>query len=341
MNNLRTTFTHLICLTGLICVFGTTKLSGQSALEVERVSITVSNLEEATDFYTNILPFKVVSKHEVNGSIIQPLFGLSGSPGLVKMVTLALGNEQIQLMEFEHSASRKKIPLDSQSNDLWFQHVAIVVSDIDSAYQILRKNQVQHVSTAPQTLPEYIQAASGISAFYFRDPDGHNLEIIQYPPGKGNPKWQQSNHLFLGIDHTAIGISSTVLSTKFYSELIGLTVAGNSENYGPEQERLNQVFGAHLLITGLHAKEGYGVEFLQYLAPPGGRPYPETSAVTDLWHWHTHIRIPNLSELVNLLKQHEVSFVSQEIIKLSHEAFDFQEAILVRDPDEHAILLTN
>jgi len=44
---------------------------------------------------------------------------------------------------------------------------------------------VKHASTAPQLLPSYITNAAGIRAFYFRDPDNHFLEILQFPPGKG------------------------------------------------------------------------------------------------------------------------------------------------------------
>jgi hypothetical protein len=60
------------------------------------------------------------------------------------------------------------------------------------------------IPTAPQRIPDSNQAAAGIRAFYFKDPDGHNLEVIYFPPGKGNPKWKKpTNQTFLGIDHTA------------------------------------------------------------------------------------------------------------------------------------------
>lgn len=85
---------------------------------------------------------------------------------------------------------------------------------MDKAYQSLRSFKVQHASTAPQTIPASNKAAAGIRAFYFRDPDGYYLETIYFPPGKGNPKWQQPNKaLFLGIDHTAIAISNTPAMT--------------------------------------------------------------------------------------------------------------------------------
>jgi hypothetical protein len=69
---------------------------------------------------------------------------------------------------------------------------------------------------------------------------------------------------------------------KFYRDTLGLAVAGASENYGPEQERLNNVFGAHLRITALRGESGPGVEFLEYLTPRDGRPYPPGEKANDL-----------------------------------------------------------
>ena len=75
---------------------------------------------------------------------------------------------------------------------------------MDKAYALLRKHKVEHASTGPQRLPDWNKNAGGIKAFYFRDPDKHWLEILQFPPDKGDQKWQKKEKLFLGIDHTAI-----------------------------------------------------------------------------------------------------------------------------------------
>jgi hypothetical protein len=40
-------------------------------------------------------------------------------------------------------------------------------------------------------------------------------------------------------------------------------IAGKSENYGTEQEHLNNVFGAHLRITALRGTGGPGIELLE------------------------------------------------------------------------------
>ncbi len=154
--------------------------------------------------------------------------------------------------------AERPIPTDARSNDLSFQHIAIIVSDMDTAYRVLRQNRVEHVSAYPQTLPAWNRDAAGIKAFYFKDPDGHPLEILQFPPDKGDAEVARSSGIFLGIDHTAIVVSNTDASLAFYRDLLGMRVAGESDNYGDEQEHLNNVFGAHLRITSLRARVGPG-----------------------------------------------------------------------------------
>ncbi len=245
-------------------------------------------MDKALDFYTRVLPFQKVSDVETAGTEFEHLSGVFGAR--VRVVRLKLGEETLELTEYLTPQGRE-IPVDSRSNDRWFQHVAIIVSDMDKAYAHLRANKIRHASTGPQTLPAYITAAAGIRAFYFKDFDNHVLEILSFPPDKGARKWHDpanAGKLFLGIDHTAIVVGDTDASLKFYRDELGLAVAGESMNYGTEQEHLNNVFGARLHITGLKTNEsGINVEFLEYLAPTNGRAYPRDSRSNDLWHWQT------------------------------------------------------
>lgn len=309
------------------------------AQDVSHVSITVSNLEKSKAFYKNILCFKEIKYFRITNKEARILFGIEDPTLTGSGVTLQLEGNRIELMEFSSSSTGIKTPIDSKSNDLWFQHIAIVVSNMDSAYQILKSANVTHVSTAPQTLPDYIPAASGIKAFYFRDPDGHNLELIFYPPGKGNPKWQSQSKLFLGIDHTAIAVEETEMGLPFYTAL-GFRVAGHSENYGTEQEHLNQVFGARLLITGLQGKSGFGVEFLDYISPPGGRAYPKTTKATDIIYWHTAIEVNNLDETFTQLQNQNYDIISKGIVEINAANNEGVKSLLLRDTDGHFILLT-
>lgn len=313
-------------------------VNAQQAEEVNSVTITVSDLDELVPFYTEVLPFREIRRFTIDKKTAAALYGSGGKSSIVSFAELKLGDELIYLQEFEKIDGRK-IPEDSRSNDLWFQHIAIVVSDMEEAYAGLKNHNVTHVSTFPQTLPETIPAAAGIKAFYFRDPDGHNLELIWFPEDKGNPRWhQQSNDLYLGIDHTAIAVSNTKHQKEFYEELLGLEVMGSSENFGTEQEHLNQVFGARLDITGLAAESGMGVEFLEYITPPGGRPYPQTSRPSDLWHWHTTVVVDDIEQVYNAaLGTYDI--LSTEIVNFESSPLPYQSGFILRDADGHAVLV--
>jgi catechol 2,3-dioxygenase-like lactoylglutathione lyase family enzyme len=319
-----------------------------NAQKVINPVVTVSDLDNSLAFYTKILPFELVGIREIDHVSVAKLFNISSPETKAKIATLKLGEESFELMDFIEKENGLKIPEDSRSNDLWFQHIAIVVSDMDVAYKILSNKEVEQVSTMPETLPAYITAAAGIKAFYFHDPDGHNLEFIYFPQGKGNPKWQRppspqkgsdSKNIFLGIDHTAIGSDKTSSSLKFYRDILGLKIAGQSENYGSEQEHLNQVFGAHLKITGLASQQGIGVELLDYISPLGGRPYPKNTHANDLIHWHTIIEVENLNAIYEKLILQGYTVLSQGIVPLNDKAFKAKNGLLVRDSDGHAVLL--
>ena len=301
------------------------------------IEITVSDMERSLSFYEQVLGFKKMSDVEVHGSEYEHLQGVFGLR--MRVVRLQLGQEMVVLTEYLAPQGGRPIPVDSRSNDGWFQHIAIIVSDMDQAYRHLRQHKVRHASTGPQTIPTWNKAAAGIRAFYFRDPDHHNLEILWFPPGKGHARWQSKAGLFLGIDHTAIVVADTEKSLRFYRDTLGMKIAGESENYGIEQERLNNVFGARLRITALRAAAGPAIEFLEYMAPRDGRPYPADSKANDIWHWKIHAIIPNPDDAFNFLRPGKTPFVSSGPVALPNKSLGFNKGLLIRDPDGHAILL--
>jgi catechol 2,3-dioxygenase-like lactoylglutathione lyase family enzyme len=291
---------------------------------VVKIAMTVDDMDRSIKFYTHVLGFQKRSDQEVLGADYEKLFNIFGVR--CRIVELGLGNERLELIEFVTPRGRL-IPRDSRSNDRWFQHIAIVTTDMDRAYAKLKDAHVRYASTAPQRLPEWNQNAAGIRAFYFRDPDDHVLEIISFPPGKGDPRWQQSTELFAGIDHTAIVVESTDASLAFYRDVLGLRVAGGSENYGDEQAHLNNVEGAHLRITTLKASSGPGVELLEYLHPRDGRAYPADAKANDLFHWQTTVLTNDATALLDRLR----SIGSRIVSKNPTTPY------LVRDPDGHAL----
>jgi catechol 2,3-dioxygenase-like lactoylglutathione lyase family enzyme len=302
---------------------------------VESIGITVADLDRSLAFYTQVLGFEKVSEVEVWGSAYERLQGVFGLR--MRIARLRLGDEIIELVEYLTPRGRP-IPVDSRSHDRWFQHIAIIVRDMDRAYQVLRRYKVEHASPAPQRLPDWNPNARGIRAFYFKDPDGHVLEILQFPPGKGDAKWHRpTDRLFLGIDHTAIVVGDTEAGLAFYRDTLGLAVAGASENHGPEQEWLNNVFGARLRITTLKAAAGPAIEFLEYLSPRDGRPYPPDARANDLVHWQTRMVARDAATAAARLRAARAAFVSPDVIVLPDGQLGFRRGFLTRDPDGHAL----
>jgi catechol 2,3-dioxygenase-like lactoylglutathione lyase family enzyme len=148
-------FAPAAALIAALLLFAPSSLSEALAAPVSRVdsiSITVSDMDRALAFYTGVLPFEVVSETEVQGEAYEHLFGVFGMRA--RIVRLRLGDEEIELIDFLAPEGRP-IPVDSHSNDEWFQHIALIVSDMDAAYALLRRHNVQHASTGPQTLPDW------------------------------------------------------------------------------------------------------------------------------------------------------------------------------------------
>jgi catechol 2,3-dioxygenase-like lactoylglutathione lyase family enzyme len=304
---------------------------------VAAVGMTVSDMERSIEFFSNVLAFEKISDIEVHGAEfekLQAVFGLR-----MRVVRMRLGEELLELTEYLAPEGRPA-PAGLQSNDRAFQHIAVVVSDMDEAYRHLRARKVRHVSTGPQTIPANNKAAAGIRAFYFKDHDGHNLEIIYFPPGKGDARWHRENRrLFLGIDHTAIVVASTQESRRFYRDGLGLKVAGESMNFGTEQEHLNNLAGARLRISGLKANHGPGIEFLEYLTPKTGKPAPGDTRANDLWHWQTTLVSRDAAGAAKKVRDSRGRVISPAIANFPDAELGFTRGFLARDPDGHGLQL--
>ncbi|MBN3895346.1 MAG: VOC family protein [Nostoc sp. NOS(2021)] len=305
---------------------------------IRAIGLTVTNCDRSLNFYTQALLFELVSDITIEGQNYSDLQDVTGAK--IRIVTLRLGDEFIQLMEYLN-VEGKPIPSDSQSNDLWFQHLAIVVSDMDRAYTHLRSFPIEPISVAPQTILSGNEASGGVRAFKFKDPDGHDLELIWFPPDKGQDKWhQKSERLFLGIDHSAIAVSNTEQSLDFYCDLLGMQIDSRSLNWRATQTRLDNLPGAEVRITGLRpVQEGVGIELLDYILPGKGRTMASDWKSCDIAHMQIELVVNDIEQAVEILRQNGVQFVSPRVVQFTDSASFYHQGCLVKDPDGHAILL--
>lgn len=329
-SRLWTTISAALALLGFALLLACTRPEPPARIEpgaprrptVLRVGYSVANLATMVDFFRETMDF-----HLVREGTLDPIPAARGADSTreAHFAVLRLGREEVELREYQPPG--RPIAEDSSSNDLWFQHLAIVVSDLDRAYQRIVSRNVRAVSVGgPQTLPAWNPDAGGIRAFYFEDPEAHVLEIIWYPENKGRARWQATQPLFLGIDHTAIAVSDTSESRAFYEDVLGFVKIGQSLNHGTEQAALSGVQGARVEITGLEGNGGPGIELLRYVEPGVGRPAPIDTSVNDLWHWEIEVAVVDPPSILAWAER-------------NHALWSASGTALIRDPDGHALRL--
>jgi catechol 2,3-dioxygenase-like lactoylglutathione lyase family enzyme len=217
-----------------------------SVRKLSRIILICREAEQLAEFYTRAFGFVRIDDSPKSDPAFAELIGFAN--GHVRLTSLWLGNQVVSLVETQPPG--RSYPKDVPGWDPRFQHFAIVVSDMTAAYANLQalRNWRAISMDGPQILPP---SSGGVTAFKFRDPEGHPLELLAFAPGAMPAHWAfRSGNLCLGIDHSAISVADTSQSVAFYSRL-GLAHTASSLNVGREQEKLDNLLGAVVEVTAL------------------------------------------------------------------------------------------
>ena len=143
--------------------------------------LVTPDLPRLVAFYHEVLGFALEGAPQPISQAEMACLGVAG--GATRQV-LSIGLQRVAIEQFE--VAGQPYPLRSNAASLWFQHLALVVVDIAAAHARLR--DVAPISRhGPQQLPP---ASGGVKAFKFRDPDGHPLELLEFPAGKSPAAWR-------------------------------------------------------------------------------------------------------------------------------------------------------
>jgi len=306
-----------------------------AVMRIGRISFTTADADRLAAFYRQAFGFEAMATEHHGGTSFAQLTGVEGAQA--RALPLRLGEQTIELLAFTPRGA--PYPADIGCDDPRFQHIAIVVADMETAYSQLRACAGWTAITRPA--PQRLPASSGaVTAFKFRDPEGHPLELIAFPPNDVPPHWRQAtqrNGPCLGIDHSAIVVSGTAPSVAFYQQVLGFSVAGGSLNRGREQEQLDAVPDAVVEVTALDpgAANPPHLELLCYRSP--GPPPGAHAALrsNDIAATRLTLEVDDLPALEQRLAAARVPFISAGTVVLP----DNRPALLVRDPDGHALLL--
>jgi catechol 2,3-dioxygenase-like lactoylglutathione lyase family enzyme len=289
---------------------------------IARIRVTAADVEELAAFYTEAFGFE--------------------RRGVGQILTLALGREIVELEVAPAAGS--PYPRGRSSNDPWFQHFAIVVSDMAAARARLGGcgGWTPITVPAPQRLPA---SSGGVMAFKFRDPEGHPLELLEFSAGEIPVAWRgaRGSGPCLGIDHSAIVVADTSRSVDFYGHL-GFSVTGRSLNRGPEQEHLDGLSGVVVEVTAL-AGDGVAplagggadpphLELLRYRSPVSAQALPGWPAPGDIAATWLHIEVDDLAATLSRLRADGV-----ECLAPPSPSAPPCESATVRDPDGHLLRL--
>ena len=298
---------------------------------IDRVTLIVSDLDRAEDDYVRTFGCSVEQRDDIDPALTGVLC-IRQAHG--RRSLLRLGRERIELLEFTEMAGRP-YPLGSTSTDLWFQHVAIVVTDMRRAYlRVMANRRFRPISrNGPVRLPD---ESGGVTAFKFRDRDGHPLELLAFPTGDVPEPWRadHGNGFFAGVDHTAIAVSDSARSTRFFGSVFGFSPAGRTENRGPEQAELDDVDDVHVSVTRLAPDlPAPRMELLHYHVG-ARRPIPHDIASNDIVATHSVVRVASLDTTAAALARLGVPLADHDLMIL-RGGF---RAALVSGPDGHRFL---
>lgn len=297
-----------------------------------RVSITVADLERTASFYRDALGLNVGGERGFSDPAWNRLLGLDADV-TASGADVAIGQQIVRLVAFDPPGA--SYPPAPASNDQWFEHVALVTGDITAVWERLERLSPGVITeSGPVLLPPN---TGGVTAFKFRDPEGHPLELIFFPQGVGAPIWQQTAGTgILGYDHTAISVMDVDRSLAFYEGLLGFRIAGRSFNTGPEQDQLDGLMGCEVDVVALQPTrvKTPHVELLHYRMPPGPTLAAPLKA-NDVASARQFHKVDNLAGVVRRLEAADVPFFSPGIVTLK----DGGQAAAVRDPDGYMVVL--
>lgn len=295
--------------------------------------LTVADLAGTAAFYRDSLGLELGPERAFRDPIWNSLLGLEPDT-TARTINVLIGDQSLELVAFDSPG--QPYPSQRASNDQWFQHFALVCHDIARTSERLNDGGSggEITKDPPVRLPPN---TGGVTAFKFRDPEGHPLELISFPPGVGAAIWQEARgERILGCDHTAIAVMNLDRSIAFYGGLLGLRVASRSLNYGTEQDRLDDLVGCTVDVVSLESAivGTPHVELLHYRMPTGRASESPIHANDVASARQTH-KVDDLGTLVERLKAKGTTFVSPGIVMLK----DGGKAAAVLDPDGHMILL--
>jgi catechol 2,3-dioxygenase-like lactoylglutathione lyase family enzyme len=153
----------------------------------DHTGITVPDIKQAVDFFTNVLGCKAVMSFgpfaDDKGTFMQDLLNVNPRAVIQQINQVRCGyGSNIELFQYTSPDQKDMTP---KNSDIGGYHIAFYVDDIKAAKDYL---DGKGVKTFFGPFPVNEGPAAGQSIFYFLAPWGLQMEMISYPKGMAYEK---------------------------------------------------------------------------------------------------------------------------------------------------------
>lgn len=150
---------------------------------IDRIGLTVPDIDQATDFFTSVLGADVLYEHgpfRADDNWMAVNLGVDARAVIPRLVMIRVaGGPSIELAEYEHgdAMAERHPPVQSA---VGASHIAFQVEDIDASVETLREHGVI-VLGEPKRVVE--GPTAGLAWVHFLAPWGQQFGAVSYPSG--------------------------------------------------------------------------------------------------------------------------------------------------------------
>jgi catechol 2,3-dioxygenase-like lactoylglutathione lyase family enzyme len=138
---------------------------------IDHINISVTNIKESIDFFTNLLAFTLEEEGLLEGEWFEKVTALSSAKAYFAKLSLQNNKTKIELLQYIEPQSDKEYNI-AKANQLGFRHLAFEVDNIELSYKNLKTKGVHFLSD--------IQERKQKKICYFLGPDNILLELAEY-----------------------------------------------------------------------------------------------------------------------------------------------------------------
>lgn len=135
-------------------------------LESHHTGVTVSDLDRAVDFYTEVLGLDLLARFAVDGEAFATGVGVDGASA--EFAHLDAGGSRVELVSYDPEGTRVDV---STVNRPGAVHLGLTSDDVEAFYESL-PDDVETQSPPQRT-------SSGTKICFLRDPEGNLVEVLE------------------------------------------------------------------------------------------------------------------------------------------------------------------